>query len=162
LWDAGKLRAAFKHFVLGANMGDSSAQHNLGYFYRHGVGVTKNRSAALKWYKRAYRQGSRVSASNIANIFRDEKKSTQALLWYRRAIKLHDADANLEIAKIYLSENGVHPKARQYLRRTINAKSADVTRASQQEARLLLKRFLRKISQTQSKKRMAPRRRTKA
>ena len=141
-WDRGKLRSAFRLFLSCAKRGDPGAQHNIGYFYDVGVGVRPNRTAAVYWYKRAFRRGYRTAASNIGTIFRDEGRTEQALSWFKRAIKLGDADANLEIAKI-LRKQGLAEKAVAYLKRIETAKSSDVTQASRQEAKRLLTQLVR-------------------
>jgi len=143
-WDLGSLLSAFRLFYTSAKLGDSSAQHNLGYFYDNGIGIKPNRTKAMYWYNRAFHQGSRIAASNIGSIFRDEKSFKKALLWYQRAVKLDDADANLEIAKILLRETDNVKKAIIYLKRTIKAKPIDVTENSKIEARNLLKQLTRK------------------
>ena len=144
-WELGKLRSAFRLFLSAAKAGDSSAQHNLGYFYDVGIGIKPNRAAALHWYKRAYRDGSRTAASNIATIFRDEDKISSALSWFQRAVRLGDADANLEIAKIYIGK-GESRRAFPYLKRTINASSSDVTEGSKEEAQLLIKKATERMN----------------
>jgi TPR repeat protein len=141
MWDCGRLHSALRLFISGAKSGDSSAQHNLGYFYDVGIGVKPNRAKALYWYKKAVRRGSRVAASNIGTIFRDEGDIKQALSWFNRAVDLGDADANLEIAKIYLSKKNNLQTAVDYLKRTTTAGRDDVTEGSKQEARRLLKQL---------------------
>jgi TPR repeat protein len=151
-WDRGKLRSAFRLFLSAAKRGDPSAQHNLGYFYDVGVGVKPNRTAALYWYKRAFRRGYRTAANNIGTIFRDEEKTKQALSWFQRAIRLRDADANLEVAKIYLRGEGDVAKAVVHLKRAIKARPSDVTEGSKQEAQRLLKQVARKRAQANGSK----------
>jgi TPR repeat protein len=143
-WDRGALLSAFRLFLFAANRGDPSAQHNLGYFYDVGVGVKPNRAAAIYWYKRAFRHGCRAAASNIGTIFRDENNTQQALSWFRRAIRLGDADANLEVAKLYLREEANVAKAIVHLKRTTRARRSDVTEGAKQEAQRLLKQLMRK------------------
>ena len=140
-WDRGKHRSAFRLFLAAAKHGDVGAFHNLGYFYDVGIGVKPNRAAALQWYKRAFRRGTAKAASNIGTMYRDERNTKEALSWFKRATQLGNADANLEIAKIYLRGNGDSSKAKDYLRRTVNAKATDVTNGSRDEARRLLKRL---------------------
>ncbi|MGH7118989.1 MAG: hypothetical protein ACREFP_08380 [Acetobacteraceae bacterium] len=55
---------------MAAKLGNPSAQLNLGYTYDVGIGVRRNRAAAIYWYRRAYRQGVGIAASNIGTIFR--------------------------------------------------------------------------------------------
>jgi len=145
-WDQGRLRSAFRLFLSAAKAGDPSAQHNLGYFYDVGVGVKRNRDAALYWYRRAFRHGYRTAASNIGTIYRDEERSKQALSWFQRAIRLGDADANLEVAKILLRTKGESARAITYLKRATEAKSRDVTAGSKREAHRLLKKLARRRS----------------
>jgi TPR repeat protein len=141
-WDGGELRSAFRLFFAAAKLGDVTAQFDLGYFYDVGVGIKPNRSAAMYWYKCAYRHGQSSAASNIGVIFRDEGDTKQALAWFERAVRLGDADANLEIAKIYIGEKSQVEKAIPYLKHVIKAKARlDVTVASQEEAQRLLKKY---------------------
>jgi TPR repeat protein len=135
--DEGKLVSAFRLFLIGAKAGDTGAQLSLGNLYSEGVGVGKNRSRALYWYGRAYRQGYGPAASNIGVMLRNEKKLSQALAWFERAVKLEEHDANLEIARIYLQKKDP-TKARPYLKRVCRAKAGSVTEASKEEAQGLL------------------------
>lgn len=48
-WERGKLQSAFRLFLAAAKAGDEGAQINLGYFYDVGIGVKRNRGAALYW-----------------------------------------------------------------------------------------------------------------
>ncbi len=139
-WDEGNLRSAFRLFLAAAKAGDPGSRINLGNFYSDGTGVKPNRALALHWYRRAYRQGERAAASNIGIVLRDEKKLKQALEWFKRAVRLKDADANLEIAKIYLQLND-RTKAIHHLKQVCKAKPRDVTEASKEEAHRMLKRF---------------------
>ncbi len=143
-WERGELRSAFRLLLSGAKRGDPIAQHTLGYFYDMGIGVKRNRTAALRWYEEAYRGGFGSAATNIGTIFRDEKSTKEALRWFERAIRLGDGDANLEIARILLGEEGGAPKAIKCLKRAIRAAPDEVTPAGRQEAHRMLKRILRK------------------
>jgi TPR repeat protein len=100
--DEGNFKSAFRLYLAAAKAGDSSCQINLGNFYDEGSGVRRNRSAAMYWYKRAYRRGEPCGAHNIGVMWRNEKKYGQALNWFKKAVRLGDDEANLEIAKHYL------------------------------------------------------------
>jgi uncharacterized protein len=143
-WDRRKLRSAFRLFLSGARAGDPGAQVNLGYFYDTGVGMKPNRRQALYWYKKAFEQGYAAAATNIGTILRDQRQFKKALVWFRRAVKLGDGDANLEIAKIYLRDQGEGGRAIPYLRRTIRARVAAVTDGSRREAKRLLEQCKKK------------------
>ncbi len=136
-WDKRKLRSALRLFQIGAKAGDSGSQINLGNFYLDGIGLKPNRALALYWYRRAYQRGERCAANNMGIVFRDEKKYAQALRWFERAVDLGDGDANLEIAKIYISRTDI-PTAVRYLNQTLRTRKHDVTEASKEEAQELL------------------------
>ncbi len=109
--ERGKKRSAFRLMLAAAKLGDTGAQTNVGNYYADGNGVRRNRSAALYWYKRAYRRGDYCAANNIGVLWRDEKKLQRALSWFLRAVKLGDDEANLEIGKHYLHNKNNPRKA---------------------------------------------------
>ena len=142
-WTEGKLSDAFKLFLAAAKAGFVPAYSILASFYDQGTGVRANRTAALYWYMRAYRQhdswytrGDSTSANNIGCIWRDKRKPRTAIMWFKRAVRLGDGYANLNIALIYLRNKRDRQKAVRYLQRTIDAKYA--TDGSIEEARKLL------------------------
>lgn len=53
----GDYAAALREFRPLAERGDAGAQHNLGVMYTHGHGVPKDDREAVKWYRRAAKQG---------------------------------------------------------------------------------------------------------
>jgi TPR repeat protein len=133
----GELRSAFRLYLAGAKAGDSGCQINVGNFYDAGTGVRRNRSAALYWYKRAYRRGDSSAANNIGILWRNANNPKRALGWFQRAVRLGDAEANLEIAKHYLrNERNLH-KAIRHLEKV--CQSNWVTEAGEEEATKLLK-----------------------
>ncbi|MGH8668642.1 MAG: tetratricopeptide repeat protein [Burkholderiales bacterium] len=143
-WERGKFRVAFRLFVVQAKAGDSGARLNLGYFYDVGLGTRKNKAQALRWYRRAYQQGSGAAASNIATVYRDEGRPALALAWYKRAVSLKDDDAAVEVAKHYLEGSGVRKHsglAIAALKRAVT--SRNITQAGREEARRLLRRVQR-------------------
>src|SRR5258708_3409939 len=80
-WERRRFRTAFRLFLEAVNAGDRSAQLNVGYFYDLGIGTKADRSAALNWYRKAYRKGDSCAAANIATIWRDQRKPLRALAW---------------------------------------------------------------------------------
>lgn len=135
-WRKGRLRPAFRFFLAAAKAGMVSAYGILGQFYDHGDGVKANDNAACHWYLRAYRNGDHSVANNIGCILRDRNKLTEALLWFRRAVKRGDADANLNIAKLYIWHKHDPARAVRFLHE-VN-RSRNVTAGSKEEARRLL------------------------
>jgi hypothetical protein len=141
-WDKGRLRSAFRLFLSAAKAGDAGAQANVGYFYDVGIGRKPKPRLALYWYGRAFRQGYSAGATNTGTIYRDQGQIRKALTWFQRAVRLGDADANLEIAKLYLRKKKDIRKAIPHLNRTIRAAAGtEVTEDSKREARRLLKQF---------------------
>jgi TPR repeat protein len=137
-WKSGALRSAFRLFLVAARRGDRASQLNVGYFYDQGIGVRRNRDAALRWYKRAYRRGDASAAINIGTIWRDENDLRRALSWFERARKLGDGSSNLEIAKVYLRK-GDPVRAVDYLNSV--CRSDRVTEGEMEQAKRLLKRI---------------------
>lgn len=143
LWELGNLRGAHRLLLSGAKAGDSGCQLNLGYFYDVGLGVKRNRKAALQWYKRAVSKGCATAANNIGTIYRDENRRKKALSWFQRSVRMGNVDANLEIARLYLRDPASGIAAIPYLKRITNTKG-DVTEASKEEAHRLLRELNRR------------------
>jgi len=142
--ERGKFRAAFPLLLKAAELGDTSAQLNLGYYYDVGSGVRKNRSAAMLWYRRAYRNdgGSSSSANNIGTIYRDEGNFDRAIFWFKRAVEFCGYDANLELAKIYLRKPNGKDRAIRHLKAVLAATPPiGVGEDEQDEARRLLQQL---------------------
>ena len=113
---------------------------NLGYFYDVGIGVKRNRAAAMYWYQRAYRRGFASAAVSIGTIYRDENKTRRALEWFGRALAMGDVDVNLEIARIYIDDLKTPDAAVPHLQRVVGATAGvEVIESSREEALLLLK-----------------------
>lgn len=149
-WTDGKPRAAFRLFLAAAKAGFVPAFETVAHFYDNGTGVKTNPEAALYWYERMYRNGHSwyreahrqalsTAANNIGCILRDRQEQKKAISWFRRAAKLGDGDANLNIAKIYLRNEGSRRNAIRYLQKTRRAPC--VTDGSIEEAKTLLQQI---------------------
>ncbi len=126
--------------LLAAKLGDTAVMSNLGYFYDEGIGVKRNRPAAMYWYRKAYRKGNYAGANNIGVIYRMENKPRPALRWFEKAVALGDIDANLEIAQVYVRDLERPEAAKPYLERVTAGKpGVNVSEAFWEEARLILK-----------------------
>ena len=137
-WSKGHSRPAFRFFLAAARSGMVSAFSTVGNFYHNGIGVKADSDAALHWYRLAYRSGARSVANNMGCILRDRKKLGAAIKWFARAVRQNDGDANLNIARIYLSK-GKLASARSYLDKT--RRSSWATEQSREEATRLLKKI---------------------
>ena len=152
--ELGEMRSAFHLFMRAAKAGHRGAQLNVGYFYDTGLGVRRNRSAAMYWYKRAYRRGDGSAANNIGTIWRDEKKMRRALAWFEKAIRLGNDGSNFEIAKHYLRNEHDPAKAIEYLRKV--CESQWVADTEVEEAKRLLReanRELKRLGATAAERR---------
>lgn len=153
---AGDLVSGFRLLLLAAKLGNAGAQLNLGYTYDVGLGIRRNRAAAMYWYRKAYRseKGSGIAASNIGTIFRDEHKYSQAIRWFLRGVRYGDVDANLELAKIYLQNPRQHEKAIACLKDILKATPpVGVGEDTQREASLLLRKVEKRAGKSYARTR---------
>jgi|SRR5271165_3960808 len=157
--EQGNMRSAFRLMLAAAKLGDIGAQVNVGNYYDAGKGVRRNRTAALYWYKRAYRRGDSSAASNIGVLWRNEKQPKRALSWFLRAVQLGDEDANIEIGKHYLFQERDLSRAISFLKRV--TPSGWVSEAGLEEAETLL-RQARSAQRTTSAKAVASTRKRRA
>lgn len=127
---------AFRLFLLIADeIGEETALSTTGYFYDNGIGVRRNKTKAMYWYKRAYRAGSGTAAINVGLMFRQRGEATTALRWFRRALVIGEHEAALNIAQIYAG-NAKPRLAAGYLRFVLQAKH--VTESTREEASAML------------------------
>ncbi|TVQ82131.1 MAG: sel1 repeat family protein [Micavibrio sp.] len=140
-WDAGNTKQAFKLFSMAAGRGDSSSLNNLGYFYDHGIGISKNTNKAFQLYKKAARSGSVAAYNNIGIIYKDKNNFERARFWFLKALNVGDGEAALDLAKLYLKRNtkGDMASAERYLRLAIDSKC--ISEESVEEAEVLLEKF---------------------
>ncbi len=136
--DKGAGSKAFLSFLRAAKLGDEEAQVSVGYAYAYGIVRRENVDEALRWWKRAYRQGSWAAAFNLGMFFRDAKQWPKALKWFERAIHAGDDDGLIEIAKIHLRYAGNRAAGLRYLKRAVNAKNR-LTEPARLETERLLK-----------------------
>lgn len=141
--EQGKRRAAFRLMLAAAKLGSISAQLNVGNYYDDGRGVRRNRSAALYWFRRAYRRGDSSAAHNIGVVWRNDQKPHRSLYWFSSAVKLGDDESNLDIGKHYLHNEKNPRKAIVYFRRV--RRTGWVSEAGLEEAARLLRQAKRDL-----------------
>jgi uncharacterized protein len=129
---------AFLSFLDAAKLGDEEAQVAVGYDYAYGITRKADVDEALRWWKRAYRQGSWAAAFNLGMFFRDAKQWAKALKWFERAIHAGDEDGLIEIAKINFRYAGDRAEGLRYLRLAVAAKDK-LTKPARLETERLLK-----------------------
>ena len=155
-WQSGRSKEAFRLFQRGANVGSVGCMLDLGYFYDVGIGTRTDKTKAMYWYKQAYRMKDAAAASNIAVLYKEQSKNRLAFQWYERSAELGDGDSALELAKHYLSGQGVRrsvPLAKKQLQTAMSSKL--VTPASVAEARKLLRQVIKQAGSNYSLKRTA-------
>ena len=118
-----------------ARGGDTSAACSVGYAYDVGVGIRRNEREALRWYRRAYRDGSSTAANNISTIYRDRREFRRSFQWMTRAVRLGDGDAAVAVG--YRAQYGIGTRknialARRIFRRAMRSK--DITGYGREEA----------------------------
>jgi TPR repeat protein len=114
---------AFQSFLAAARLGDEVAQVKVGYACAYGIFRQVNVGKAIRWWKRAYRQGSWAAAFNLGMFFRDVKQWAKAVKWFQRAIQAGDKDGLIEIAKIHLRYAGDRTAGLRYLKLAVAAKA---------------------------------------
>jgi len=155
-WQAGRNGEALRLFQRGANAGSVGCMLDLGYFYDVGIGTRSNKAKAIYWYRQAYRMKDAAAASNIAVLYKEQSKNRLAFQWYKRSAELGDGDSALELAKHYLSGQGVSrsvSRAKKQLQTAMSSKL--VTPASVAEARKLLRQVTKQAGSNYSLKRTA-------
>ena len=94
-----------------AEQGDAQAQHNLGLCYANGIGVEKNLSEAVKWYRKAAEQGDAQAQFNLGVCYANgdgvEKNPTEAVKWWRKAAEQGVAQAQYNLGICYAFGKGV-------------------------------------------------------
>jgi uncharacterized protein len=100
-------------------------------------GAERDDAEALKWFKRALRQGETCAANNIACISRDRGDHRRALNWYKKAVGSGDADALVEDGIRYYTGQGVRRNpvyAVQCFRKSIRSKRQNISETGREKA----------------------------
>ncbi len=94
-----------------ANLGNSSAQTNLGSMYANGLLVTRDFGEALKWYKLAADKGCAGAQNNIGNMYINGHGVSQdygeAIKWYKLAADQGYFQAQINLFRMYVAGKGV-------------------------------------------------------
>ena len=101
LEEAGDVRSAFRCVAVGAGMNHAFSQTKLADMYASGAGTKKDLKAAAYWYVKAYRNGDRLAAFNLAIDKRDQGDRRAAIAWFRKAAAQDYGRAFVELAKLY-------------------------------------------------------------
>ena len=102
---------AVKWFRKAAEQGNAKAQHNLGYCYYDGQGVSQDYTEAVKWYRKAAEQGNAKAQNNLGLCYYDGQGVSQdyaeAVKWYRKAAEQGNAVAQNNLGYCYEQGQGV-------------------------------------------------------
>ncbi|MDA8555057.1 sel1 repeat family protein [Luminiphilus sp.] len=93
-----------------ASAGDPQAQHNIGYLYEEGLGVTQQYDVAMDWYRRAADGGLSEANHNLGMMYvegRGAAKSwAQGLIHFRKAAAEGLIESRYMIALSYFEGEG--------------------------------------------------------
>ena len=93
-----------------AAAGDPQAQHNIGYLYEEGLGVTQQYDVAMDWYRRAAEGGLAEAEHNLGMMYvegRGAAKSwAQGLMYFRKAAEKGLTESRYMIALSYFEGEG--------------------------------------------------------
>ena len=93
-----------------AEAGDPEAQHNIGYMYEEGLGVTQQFDVAMEWYRRAADGGLAEADHNLGMMYVDgrgvAKSWAQALMYFRKAAEKGLIESRYMIALSYFQGDG--------------------------------------------------------
>lgn len=100
---------AYESWIKSARKGQSNAQFNLGLILEQGIGVKKNLSQAVFWYRKAAAQGHTIAQYNYATMLHfgkgTGKDETEAAKWYELAARKGHIVAQSSLAYLYLQHS---------------------------------------------------------
>ena len=101
----------FDSLLRAAEGGDAEAQFNLGVEYSNGTSVPKDRSEAVKWWRKAAEQGDVRSELWLGLLYKYgsgvPQDYSEAMKWYRRAAEQGDTTGQACLANMYDDRPGV-------------------------------------------------------
>jgi TPR repeat protein len=87
-----------------AELGEATAQSNLGAMYMLGRGVAKDEAEAATWIRKAAEQGLAMAQHNLGIMYENgqgvAKDETEAVVWYRKAAAQGYAPAQNALAPL--------------------------------------------------------------
>jgi hypothetical protein len=95
-----------------AEQGDVSAQSHLGVRYANGLGVPRDLTEALKWFRKAAEQGNAVAQSRLGNMYANgvgglPQDHKEAARWLRKAAEQGHDVAQSKLGVMYARGRGV-------------------------------------------------------
>ena len=101
---------ALKEWSQLAEQGDAEYQYRLGVLYNFGMGVAKDGTQAVYWYRKAAEQGITDAQVLLGMMYQDgdgvAENDTQAVYWYKKAAEQGHAKAQNYLGGMYVSGEG--------------------------------------------------------
>lgn len=82
--------------------GNAQAQFNLAVMYHNGVGLKKNDSLAMVWYKKSAESGNVDGMYMMGRSYFDQKNYTESYSWYGKAASNGDNEAHMVQVNFHL------------------------------------------------------------
>ena len=98
---------AFLDYKEKAIAGDAQAQYNLAQCLMSGREIRKNEKEAVKWYKKAARQGNSDAQRSLGAKAYLISNYRKAVYWYKKAARQGNSDAQCLLGDCYMLGNGV-------------------------------------------------------
>jgi TPR repeat protein len=98
-------KRVFGLLQMGANHGDVTSMHNLGYSYAMGWGAERDYDKAFEWYRKAADKGNVQSMTDLGALYTRGSDFPEARQWYEKAAKKGDATAMSALGWFY--DNGL-------------------------------------------------------
>ena len=90
-YEKGYYSEAVKWLRKSAELGNATAQNDLGWMYRNGHGVLKDYTEAVKWFRKSAEQGDDGGQNNLGYMYLNGygvlKDYTEAVKWFRKSAR---------------------------------------------------------------------------
>jgi TPR repeat protein len=98
-------------YLKAAELGDVIAEYNLGVFFEHGIGVSKDQSVSARYLERAAEKGDASAQLNLGLLHKQgidgRPDYLKALYWLQLAAESRNPKAHGAIAEMYINGWGV-------------------------------------------------------
>lgn len=136
LYEAGDFSAAFREFLRLAEEGDTSAMLRVASMYSSAEGTPYDLDEAIRWEQKSAQLGDPFAHLNLGISHRNKGDLEKARECFEVALKKGDAEAALELARIYEKTHGGIEKVRSYARLALSI--GNLSESSMEEAQRLL------------------------
>ena len=113
---------AMNYFIKALNAGSIKAMDEIGFMYQYGYGVVKNKSEAVKWYRRGAELSDAASMNSLADCLLKgigtDKDTVEAIQWYRKAAELGNFDRVKELATCLIKYRDAEAEAYKWLKKS--------------------------------------------